>query len=293
MPPPLSSSTLLAGDLTVEVTRVYKHLGTLNSGPNRYKSEVVARTAHANKPLLASKKKLFKNKGLPPKQRLTIWKALVLSRLIYHSATWSAMTAKAWQTNETTFHAGLRMIEGPPPFAHLATQSQTDQTIRAALAIPPLQVIVATRRLGLLRRVLASGCPWLLGFIFETRATPRSWGAQLCADTDWLQAREPGGLLPFMSFLQHTQNWPAPRWKARLKAATQGEILRQATQEDLDQLDKFQQEAFHTLGIPVGHKDLAETWQWSVAILAKGWTNLHATPLPGARAEGSDCERGT
>ena len=31
----------------------------------------------------------------------------------------------------------------------------------------------------------------------------------------------------------------------------------------------------------------------SVAILAQGWTHLHATPLPGARAEGSGCERGT
>ena len=132
------------------------------------------------------------------------------------------MTAKAWQKHETSFHAGLRMIEGPPAFAHLATQSQSDQTIRAALGMPPLQVIVATRRLGLLRRVLASGCPWLLGFILESRATPRSWGAQLCADTDWLQAREPGGSLPLLSFLQQTQDCLAPRWKARLKAATQG-----------------------------------------------------------------------
>ena len=132
------------------------------------------------------------------------------------------MTAKVWQTIETIFHAGLRMIEGPPPFAHLATQSQTDQTIRAALAMPPLQVIVATRRLGLLRRVLASGCPWLLGFILKSRATPRSWGAQLCANTDLLQAREPGGSLPLLSFLQQTQDCPAPRWKARLKAAIQG-----------------------------------------------------------------------
>ena len=55
---------------------------------------------------------MFKNKGFPPKQKLTIWKALVLSQLIYHSATWSAMIAKAWQQMETAFHAGLRMIDG-------------------------------------------------------------------------------------------------------------------------------------------------------------------------------------
>ena len=52
-----------------------------------------ARTAHADNTLLALKEKLFKSKGFPPKQRLIIWKALVLSWLIYHSAIWSAMTA--------------------------------------------------------------------------------------------------------------------------------------------------------------------------------------------------------
>ena len=37
--PPISSSSPLAGDITVEVTRVYKHLGTFNCGPNRYEPD--------------------------------------------------------------------------------------------------------------------------------------------------------------------------------------------------------------------------------------------------------------
>ena len=151
------------------------------------------------------------------------------------------MTVNAWHKLETAFHAGLRIIDGNPPFAKFATQSQTDQTTRAALAIPPLHVIVATRRLGLLRRVLASGCPWLLGFVLEARATHRTLGARLIADTEWLQAREPGIHMPLISFIQQVQNCFAPRWKARLKTAAQGEIQQQATQEDLAQLDRFQQ----------------------------------------------------
>ena len=139
-----------------------------------------------------------------------IWKALVLSRLICHSAIWSAMTAKARQQMETAFHAGLRIIDGPPSFAQLATQSHTDQTTRAALAILSLQVIVATRRLGLFRRVLASGCPWFLGFIFEARTTPRTWGARLRADTEWLQAREPGMFMPLIPFLSAGAKLPCP-----------------------------------------------------------------------------------
>ena len=110
--PPISSSSPLAGDISIGVTRTYKHLGTLNSGPNRYEPEVFARIGHSNKTFLALKKKLFNNRGLPGQQRLTIWKALVLSRLIYHSATWSAMTVNAWKKQETAFHAGLRIIAG-------------------------------------------------------------------------------------------------------------------------------------------------------------------------------------
>ena len=96
--PPISSSSPLAGDITIGVARTYKHLGTLNTGPDRYEPEVLARIGHSNKMCLALKKKLFNNRGLPRQQRLTIWKALVLSSLIYHCATWIAMTINNWKT---------------------------------------------------------------------------------------------------------------------------------------------------------------------------------------------------
>ena len=133
------------------------------------------------------------------------------------------MTANAWKNFETVFHAGHRIIAGSLPFAKLATQSQTDLTTRAALAIVPLKTIVATRRLGLLRRVLASGCPWLLGFILDARTTHRTWGARLISDMEWLQAREPGEHVPLIPFFQRIQSCPATRWNQGLKTATQGE----------------------------------------------------------------------
>ena len=172
------------------------------------------------------------------------------------------MTVNAWKNLETAFHAGLRIIAGSLPFAKLATQSQTDMTTRAALAIAPLKTIVATRRLGLLRRVLASGCPLLLGFILEARSTHRTWGARFIQDIEWLQAREPGAHVPLIAFVEQVQNC-AVKWKARLKTATQGESLTRATQEDLAQLESFQKEAFGILGIPVGHKEEALLWPLS------------------------------
>ena len=114
--PPISSSSPLAGDITIGVTRTYKHLGTLNTGPNRYEPEVFARIGHSNKTLLALEKKLLNNKGLPQQQRLTIWKALVLSRLIFHCATWSAMTVNAWDTNGNSISRGAPHYCRQPSF---------------------------------------------------------------------------------------------------------------------------------------------------------------------------------
>ena len=74
--------------------------------------------------------------------------------------------------------------------------------------------------------------------------------------------------MPLITFLQQVQNCPAPKWKARLKTATQEEILTQATQEDLAQLEGFQKEAFGTLGIPIGHKEEALLWPCSLCSIS-------------------------
>ena len=82
-------------------------------------------------------------------------------------------SGRAQRLMGTAFHAGLRIIQGGPAYAKFATQSPTDLTTRAALAIAPLIVIVATRRLGLLCRAQASRCPGLLGFILDAQTTHR------------------------------------------------------------------------------------------------------------------------
>ena len=146
------------------------------------------------------------------------------------------MTVKAWRKLAAAFHAGLRRIQGGSSFARLAAQSQTDLTTHAALAIAPLTAIVATRRLGLLRRVLASGCPWLLGLILEAQPTRRLCGARFIQDSIRLESCEPGENLPLYDFFAPALTCPAPKWKARLKTATQAEIMARATEEDLAQL---------------------------------------------------------
>ena len=82
---------LFFGELDIGITQQYKHLGSLNAGPHKYDQEVEPRTGQAKATTKALRGKLFANTGLPRKDRLTCWKALTLSKLISHSATWGTL----------------------------------------------------------------------------------------------------------------------------------------------------------------------------------------------------------
>ena len=71
----------LFGELDTRITQQYKHLGSINAGPHKYDQEVEARTAQAKATTESLRSNMFAQKGLPRKQRLTVWKALVLSKL--------------------------------------------------------------------------------------------------------------------------------------------------------------------------------------------------------------------
>ena len=80
------------GKFDIGITEQYKHLGSINAGPHKYDQEVESRTAQAHAITKALRRQLFAEKGLLRAHGLTIWKALTLSKLIFHSATWGTMT---------------------------------------------------------------------------------------------------------------------------------------------------------------------------------------------------------
>ena len=73
----------LFGELDIGITQQYKHLGSINAGPHKYDQEVEARTAQARAATKSSRRKIFAQKGFPRKQTLTVWKALVFSKLFF------------------------------------------------------------------------------------------------------------------------------------------------------------------------------------------------------------------
>ena len=75
------------GELDLGITQQYKHLGSLNAGPHKNYQQVESRSGQAKATTKALCGQLFANTGLPRKDRLTVWKALTLSKLIPHSPT--------------------------------------------------------------------------------------------------------------------------------------------------------------------------------------------------------------
>ena len=76
------------GEFDIRIFQQYKHLGLINAGPHKYDQEVESRTAQAKASTKALRSKLCARQGIPRKQRSTVWKATILSKLVFHSATW-------------------------------------------------------------------------------------------------------------------------------------------------------------------------------------------------------------
>ena len=68
----------------------------------------------------------------------------------------------------------------------------------------------------------------------------------------WLARFETGGSPTAVGMLQQAGQVIKQRWKTRVKTATQAAIQMQATEDDFENLAKFQQYAFGSVGLNVG-----------------------------------------
>jgi hypothetical protein len=181
---------LLFGERDIGITHQYKHLGSINAGPRKYDQEVESRSAQAKATTKALRRNMFAEKALPRTQRLTAWRALVQSKLIFHAATWGTMTVDNWKKIDTAYHQGLRCIHGETKYTQLKYGTQTKLGVRQDLRAPDIRQVVSTRRLGLLKRVLDSNSEWMLGLIVEQWDSPRGWAREVRSDLEtWRNLR--------------------------------------------------------------------------------------------------------
>ena len=100
----------LFATLRVQVVDKYKHLGSYNTGHNRYELESNVRTVQAWSAFKPLKKKVIKEQGIDFSQRLQAWNSLCASRLLFHCATWGYLSSVPLQNLSSCYHSFHRQL---------------------------------------------------------------------------------------------------------------------------------------------------------------------------------------
>ena len=231
----ISASHPLYGELAVQVVQSYKHLGGMNAGAYRLEYEAIVRAGYCKSAFQQLRRKLFRNPDIPAAKRTYFWKALCLSKLLHHVSTWCQPTEDAMSSFSTGYHHGPRVIAG----CKNLSASLTNQEVRVALNLAHPIFVIHKRRLGLLRRVLAAGAPWMLGLYASLHRTPRTWAAQTVLGLDYLCAHEPGLTPPLAQQLQECAASRPQAWKTRLAKLQAAHLHRQATEHDVLAIERY------------------------------------------------------
>ena len=119
----------------------------------------------------------------------------------------------------------------------------------------PLPQLLSSRRIGLAQRILLHGPARLHGLIQSTDDGSTGWTRTLRNDLAWPDSFEPGAPSTFPDLVQSLLTTSRNALEARLKRAKTAAVLHQASQDDLTSLETFQQEAYGSIGIPIGLQD--------------------------------------
>ena len=154
----------------------------------------------------------------------------------------------------------MRSIHGEIKYTQLKFGTRTNLGVRQDLRVPDIRQVVSSRRLGLLKRVLDSDSKWMLGLIVEQWDQPRGWAKEVKTDLQNLAKVETGISPTQIQILAEAKEMTKKKWKARVKTAQEAQLLMDDTKDDLENLEKFQQAAFGSIGLKVGAPEPIMDW---------------------------------
>ena len=201
------------GCIDIGITQQYKHLGSMNAVPHQYDQEIESRVGQARTINKALRRTLFANKGLQRQDRLTAWKAFILSKRIFDAATWGTLTVEHWKKIEATYQQGLRIIHGETKYVALQYGTRINLGIRADLKVRIIQQSISAIRLGLFKRILDSNSEWLLGLIMNAWDHQRGLATEIQKDLKWLAKLEIGVSPSGTIILTQAKATTNKRWK--------------------------------------------------------------------------------
>ena len=100
----------------------------------------------------------------------------------------------------------------------------------------------------------------MLGFIVASWDQPRGWAAEVQTYLKWLARLQTGVSPTGASFLAQAKGTTNKICKTRVKTAIQAVILMQGTEDDLENFEKFKQNALGLVGLRVGAPLVSVDW---------------------------------
>ena len=171
------------------------------------------------------------------------------------------MTVDNWKRVEAAYHQGLRCIHAETKYTQLKYGTRTNLGVREDIQVTTIQQTVASRRLGLLKRILDSNSAWLLGLIIDQWDATKGWTKEVRKDLESSLAKSEVGVIPkAIQMIGQAKGATSKIWKARIKTADAAAVLMQGTHDDLENLEQIQQAALGSVGLKVSTPPTKVDW---------------------------------
>ena len=108
--------------------------------------------------------------------------------------------------------------------------------------------------------MLDSSSEWLLGLIVASWDQQRGWATEVQKDLKWLARPETGVSPSGITLLAQAKATTKKRWETKVKTVIEAAILMQGTEDDVEILEQFKQEALSSVGLKVGAPPVSVDW---------------------------------
>ena len=189
-----------ANSVAIRIVDDYAHLGSVLScyGDAVDASNRVSKALASYAPIAFT---IFGNKTYEVKDRISLFFALIVSRLLYNVHVWTEVSVGALKRLNGMYMRGLRRIGG---WARIG-RTLPDLEVRRRLGVPSLDCLLARARLKYLRSVLAAPSPLTRAAL---AACPGSlWSRQIVEDMRLLKRAHPTKLAALGDPVEQAVEW--------------------------------------------------------------------------------------